>query len=53
MCKIAGYKPIVAVVGSRHKVEYCKKLGADNVIDKSSCDLWSEVISLKFWFVWL
>ena len=44
MCKIAGYQPIVAVVGSRHKIEFCKKLGADHVIDKSSFDLWTEVI---------
>jgi len=36
ICRIRGYSPIVAVVGSSHKVEYCLALGADNVIDKSS-----------------
>lgn len=32
---------VVGVVGSSHKVEYCKKLGADKVIDKSREDLWT------------
>lgn len=42
MAKIMGCHPIVAVVGAAHKVQTCKDLGADVVIDKSSCDLWSE-----------
>jgi NADPH:quinone reductase-like Zn-dependent oxidoreductase len=42
MCKQLGYSPVVAVVGSSHKVAFCKELGADHVIDKSSCDLWVE-----------
>ena len=41
MCKIQGYSPIVAVVGSKHKIIICKELGADYVIDKSSVDLWA------------
>ncbi|TDJ04038.1 MAG: zinc-binding dehydrogenase [Deltaproteobacteria bacterium] len=36
-CQVTG------VVGSSHKVETVKNLGADFVIDKSSVDLWSEV----------
>eukprot|EP00606_Chrysophyceae_sp_TOSAG23-5_P000228 GSChrysophyteH2.ASY1.ANO1.1744.1 assembled CDS len=35
MCKLVGLGPIVAVVGSSHKVAYCQKLGADFVIDKA------------------
>ena len=35
MCKIAGYHPIVAVVGNISKADYCKKLGADHVVVKS------------------
>lgn len=35
ICKLAGYSPIVAVVGSSHKVNICKRLGATIVIDKS------------------
>lgn len=31
------------IVGSAHKVEYAKSLGADFVVDKSSVDLWKEV----------
>ena len=42
MCKIRGYSPIVAVVGSAHKVEYCLRIGADHVIDKSIEDLWTR-----------
>lgn len=42
MLKELGYHPIVGVVGSSHKVEFCKKLGADYVIDKSSSTLWTE-----------
>jgi NADPH:quinone reductase-like Zn-dependent oxidoreductase len=33
----------VGVVGSPHKVEYVKGLGADRVIDKSREDLWAKV----------
>jgi NADPH:quinone reductase-like Zn-dependent oxidoreductase len=33
----------VGVVGSSHKVDYVKSLGADRVIDKSTEDLWSKV----------
>lgn len=33
----------VGVVGSSHKVEYVKSLGADRVIDKSREDLWTRV----------
>lgn len=42
MCKHLGYSPVVAVVGSRHKIALCKKMGANYVIDKSSDDLWVE-----------
>eukprot|EP00603_Paraphysomonas_imperforata_P004701 CAMPEP_0114442082 /NCGR_PEP_ID=MMETSP0103-20121206/16736_1 /TAXON_ID=37642 ORGANISM="Paraphysomonas imperforata, Strain PA2" /NCGR_SAMPLE_ID=MMETSP0103 /ASSEMBLY_ACC=CAM_ASM_000201 /LENGTH=421 /DNA_ID=CAMNT_0001613275 /DNA_START=1 /DNA_END=1266 /DNA_ORIENTATION=+ len=42
MCKLVGLGPIVGVVGSSHKVKYCKQLGADYVIDKSKQDLWKE-----------
>lgn len=42
MCKILGYSPIVAVVGSAHKISYCVELGADYVICKSDVNLWSE-----------
>lgn len=42
MCKLLGYSPVVAVVGSSHKIALCKSLGADYVIDKSSNDLWKE-----------
>lgn len=43
LLKLQGYSPIVAVVGSRHKADACRRLGADFVIDKSSVDLWAEV----------
>ena len=42
MLKERGYHPIVGVVGSGHKVEFCKNLGADYVIDKSHTNLWAE-----------
>lgn len=48
MCKIRGFSPIVAVVGSSHKVELCYSLGADKAIDKSSLtstQLWSVIRS--------
>ena len=51
MCKVAGFNPVVAVVGSRHKMDYCKKLGADFVIDKSNSDLWAEVTVLLYIFL--
>ncbi len=37
---------VTAVVGSAHKVDYVRSLGADYVIDKSSEDLWSRVKEL-------
>jgi NADPH-dependent curcumin reductase CurA len=42
MCRLCGFSPIVAVVGSSSKVEYCKALGADVVIDKSKEKLWKR-----------
>jgi synaptic vesicle membrane protein VAT-1 len=42
MLKELGYHPIVGVVGSSHKVQFCLSLGADFVIDKSSQSLWKE-----------
>ena len=42
MLKELGYHPIVGVVGSSHKVQFCKNLGADFVIDKSCSNLWAE-----------
>ncbi len=47
MCKKVGFYPVVAVVGSKHKIKFCTELGADYVIDKSSEDLWkaAEIIS--------
>lgn len=46
MCKLQGFSPVVAVVGSSHKVAYCVELGADYVIDKSkgtgTVALWQE-----------
>jgi len=42
MCKLCGLSPVVAVVGSSHKVDFCRSLGADFVIDKSTQDLWAE-----------
>lgn len=41
MCKLCGYSPVVAVVGASHKIDICRQLGADVVIDKSSQNLWS------------
>jgi 2-desacetyl-2-hydroxyethyl bacteriochlorophyllide A dehydrogenase len=46
MCKIIGYTPIVAVVGSPHKIEFCRRLGAQIVIDKSKLNgrkLWQAI----------
>jgi NADPH:quinone reductase-like Zn-dependent oxidoreductase len=39
--KIAGCE-MAGVVGSSHKVEAAKQLGADHVIDKSQEDLWAK-----------
>jgi D-arabinose 1-dehydrogenase-like Zn-dependent alcohol dehydrogenase len=32
MCKLCGFGPVVAVVGSSHKIDFCKQLGAYFVI---------------------
>lgn len=40
--KLAGARTI-GVVGGAHKVEHCRAMGADEVIDKSNQALWSEV----------
>jgi NADPH:quinone reductase-like Zn-dependent oxidoreductase len=42
LSKAAGWHTI-GVVGSSHKVEAAKKMGADVVIDRSTEDLWKEV----------
>ena len=43
MLKEVGFYPIIGVVGSTHKVQFCRDLGADYVIDKSTThDLWAE-----------
>jgi NADPH:quinone reductase-like Zn-dependent oxidoreductase len=39
--KLAGCE-VVAVVGGAHKVALARELGADQVIDKSTQDLWAE-----------
>jgi synaptic vesicle membrane protein VAT-1 len=39
--KLAGCR-VVAVVGSSHKVDHARRLGADAVIDKSREDLWAR-----------
>jgi len=41
IAKIQGLR-VVGVVGSSHKVEHVRSLGADVVIDKSTRDLWAE-----------
>lgn len=43
--KVAGCR-IIGVVGAPHKTDYVKSLGADEVIDKTSQDLWSEAKKL-------
>jgi NADPH:quinone reductase-like Zn-dependent oxidoreductase len=40
MGKIAGCR-VIGVVGAPHKVSAVSALGADAVIDKSACDLWT------------
>jgi NADPH:quinone reductase-like Zn-dependent oxidoreductase len=42
LCKQAGWRTI-GIVGSTHKVEAAKQMGADIVIDKSKEDLWKKV----------
>ena len=42
LARAHGFKT-VAVVGSSHKVDYVKNLGATYVIDKSKEDLWKKV----------
>ena len=42
LCRQAGWRTI-GVVGSSHKVEAAKNMGADVVIDKSQEDLWKAV----------
>lgn len=42
LCKLAGWRSI-GVVGSSHKVDAAKAMGADVVIDKSKEDLWKMV----------
>ncbi len=41
LSKIAGYRA-TAVVGSSHKIDHCRKLGAHAVIDKSKENLWAR-----------
>jgi 2-desacetyl-2-hydroxyethyl bacteriochlorophyllide A dehydrogenase len=41
LSKIMGFRT-VAVVGSQHKIETAKRFGAEQVIDKSSEDLWAK-----------
>jgi len=47
VCRLCGFSPIVAVVGSSHKIESCKALGADHVIDKSSVNLWEAAKTIS------
>lgn len=47
MCKLVGFSPVVAVVGSSHKIDVCKSIGADYVIDKSTCDLWTTALKIS------
>jgi NADPH:quinone reductase-like Zn-dependent oxidoreductase len=47
ICKLRGYGPIVAVVGSSHKIQYCKDLGADYVIDKSKERIWDVAMEIS------
>ncbi len=44
--KLAGCQ-VVGVVGASHKTDAVRRLGADAVIDKSSCNLWEEVARLS------
>lgn len=47
MSKILGLSPIVGVVGQSAKVDVCKSLGCDVVIDKSQEDLWTAAESVS------
>jgi synaptic vesicle membrane protein VAT-1 len=42
ICKLQGFHPVVGVVGSSHKIDYCKDIGCDYIIDKSKEDLWKK-----------
>ena len=44
LCQLGKIKElkVVGVVGSSHKVDYCKQIGCDTVIDKSTADLWQQ-----------
>ncbi len=44
--KLAGCQ-VIGIVGSPHKMDAVRRLGADAVIDKSSCDLWEEASRLS------
>ena len=44
--KLAGCQ-VIGIVGSPHKMDAARRLGADAVIDKSSCDLWEEASRLS------
>jgi synaptic vesicle membrane protein VAT-1 len=46
MCKVAGLRS-VAVVGASHKLEFAKRFGADEVIDKSQESLWQRARALS------
>lgn len=46
LAKVAGCR-VIGVVGSPHKVESVKTLGANAVIDKSSQNLWKEIERLS------
>lgn len=49
LAKIAGCAPVVGIVGSPHKVALARENGCDEVIDKSSENLWrrAEAIAPK------
>jgi NADPH:quinone reductase-like Zn-dependent oxidoreductase len=42
MSKLLKLSPVVGVVGRSNKVDACKGVGCDIVIDKSTQDLWNE-----------
>ena len=46
LAKVRGCR-VVGVVGAAHKIETAKELGADQVIDRSSRDLWVEAERLE------
>ena len=37
MCRLQGYSPIVAVIGSSHKISYCVELGGMLVLCAAQC----------------